>query len=798
MDDIRYAIRMLIRAKTYTTVSVLCLGLGIGVNTTIFTVVNGVIVRQLPFDQPDRLLVLHETPARDPGDTVPLSYPNLRDWQQASWLVDIAAVGPREVTLSDDQQAERYEGAAVTWNLFPVLGVHPALGRPFRADDDRLGAAPVVILGDLVWQRRYGGDRAVIGRSVQVNGTPHTIVGVMPPRFAFPERQRLWIPLVPVEHARARGDRTLFAYGRLRPGATIEHARAEIAGIAARLERQYPADNGGWGALVRPLTESVVPARAYPLLFTMMGAVAFVLLIACANVANLLLARATVRRREIAVRAALGAGRARIVRQLLTESVSIGVLCVPLGVGLAAWGIRLFERAIPQQGLPYYFTFPIDVRVLLYTVGLSIFTGLLFGVAPSLQATRGDLQAALRQDGRGASPGMRGNRLRSTLVVGQIALALVLLIGASLCVRSFVNLLHANPGFDTSPLLTLRVEMSGERYASAGAIGRRVDDLLQRIEALPGVEAATASSLIPLGGGGGFDAMFMEGRTVRRDEAPIVFSAGVSPHFLRTLNTPILRGRDFTDREGLSLAPVTIINETMARRLWPEEDPIGRRLRFDTDRSGPWFTVIGVMRDIYTSDLDEAPLPSAYIPYPYRPATNTGLTIRTTRAAEMTASIREAIHAADPNLPIFDIRTMEQVRLAGFWHHRLLGSMFSIFGLVALLLAVVGVYGVLSYVVSQRVHEIGVRVALGAEPRNVVALVLRHGLSLTVAGVAVGLLGAFAVSRVLRAQLYGVSPTDPLSCAGLAAALTIVSLLAVYLPARRAATVDPMVALRQE
>jgi putative ABC transport system permease protein len=797
MHDLRYAIRTLIRAPTFTIVSVLCLGLGIGVNTSIFTVVNGVIVRQLPFDQPDRLLVLDETPARNPGDTVPVSYPNLRDWQQASRLLEIAAVDPRDLALSDGQQPERFEGAVVTWNLFPMLGVHPAVGRAFRADDDRLGAAPVVILSDLVWRRRYGADRSTIGRSVLVNGTAHTIVGIMPPGFAFPERQDLWIPLVPLEHTRGRSDRGLLAYGRLKPGATVEQARAEIAGIAVRLERQYPATNRGWGALVRPLKASLVPARGYALLFTMMGAVGFVLLIACANVANLMLARATVRHREISIRAALGAGRARIVRQLLTESVVIGVLCVPFGLALAVWGIRLFERAIPQQALPYYFTFPIDLRVLVYTIGLSILTGLLFGAAPALQAARIDLHAALTQDGRASGAGRHGGRLRSALVVGEIALALVLLVGASLCVRSFMKLVKASAGFDTSPLLTLRIDLSGDRYAAPDALSRRVDDIVQRVEALPGVRAVTASNFIPLGGGGGFDAASIEGLSMRQGEEPVVFCAGVSPHFLQTLNTPILRGRHFTDREGMSRSAVAMVNETMAHRLWPNQDPIGRRLRFVSDRSGTWFVVIGVMRDVYNSDIDEGPVPSVYVPYPYRPATNTGLTIRTTGdSALLAASVRQAVQAADPQLPIFDLRTMEEVRLAGFWRHRLLGSMFSIFGAAALLLAVTGVYGVLSYVVSQRVHEIGVRMALGAERRDVVGLVVRHGLSLTVTGVVFGLIGAFAVTRVLRAQLYGVSPTDPLSFAGLATALMLVGFLASYLPARRAAAVDPMVALR--
>ena len=802
LQDLRYAARTLIKNPGFAALTIACLALGIGVNSTIFSVVDTVAIRPLPFRDPSALVALattHQANGIDRGD---VSYLDLQDWKARSRsFADMAAVSGRSLTLSDGDEPERFNGATVTWNMFPMLGIQPILGRQIRADEDTPGGPRVVLLSHGVWQRRYAANPSVIGRNITVNGLPHTIIGVMPPKFQFPELAQLWIPQVPIEHTSPRTARNLVVLARLKPGASFEDGRRDIDGIGAQLSREQ-RDDQGWGATAVTLRDSMVPSDITLIVMTMMGAVSLVLLIACANVANLLLSRATVRQREIAVRSALGAGRGRIVRQLLTESVLIAMAAAPLGVAIAYIGLQWLTASIPPQNqAPYYIDWTMNPRVVVYTVGIAVVTGLIFGLAPALQAAKTNLQDSLKDGGRGSAGGAR-NRLRSSLVVAEIALSLVLLVGASLFVRSFLNLQDAKAGVETAPLMTLRFYMPGDQYEPPDAMVRRVDDIVRRVEALPGVVAAFASNMVPLTNGGSEGGVVPEGVAIAAGQEPSSSYFGVTPHLLKTLNVPLVAGRDFTDAEGQGRSGVAIVNGTFARRMWPNRnDFVGQRFRLLDDKQNQWITVIGVISDFRLFSVrDGKPQPYAFVSYPYDPARNTGLTVRVAGGApaSITGAIRQEIKKADPTLPLFNIRSGEEARLNTFWEFRLFGWMFSVFGAVALVLASIGVYGVLSYAVSQRTQEIGVRMALGASRQNVFALIVSQGAKLAGIGILCGVLGAAAVTRVVASLLYNVSATDPLSFVATAGFLAIVALLASYIPARRATGVDPIVALRAE
>jgi putative ABC transport system permease protein len=801
-QDIRYAVRSLLKDRAVTTIVMACLALGIGINATLFSVVDGVLLQPLPFVEPHRLVLLNETFQRGGVREAGVSYLDLQDWRAASTsLSNLVGIGARSIALSDGGEPERLLGAAVTWDVFPTLGVPPAIGRHFGPDDDRPGAEPVVMLSDEIWQRRYQGDRAIIGRSISVNGKPHTVVGVMPPKFAFPENHKAWVPLAPIASADARTARNLFVIGRLKPGVDMAQARTEIVALAAKLATDYPLTNDGWSVLVRPLADEFTPEDVRLVIWTMMGAVTLVLMIACANVANLMLARSSKRQREFSVRAALGAGRGRMVRQLLTECVLLGLFAAPLGLAIAYLGIWMLDNAVPRTELPYYINWAISPRVVLYTAMVSGLTGIVFGLAPALQAGRLNLIESLRDGGRGSGQSGKRARVRNALVVVEVALALVLLVGASLFVRSFFNLQGASAGFDTSPLMTLRFYMAGDEYATENPRVRRVEDILRRVEALPGVQSAYASNFIPLGGGGGGGSVIVDGQSYPRGEEPSIGFTAVTPHFFRTLGIVLVKGRDVTDAEGMSRTPVAVINEVMANKLWPDVDAIGRRFRMAQTEPPEWFTVIGVAPSIRQYDLeDEAPpQPAAYVPFPYGATPNTGLMIRVNGdPVSITAVVRNEIRASDPGLPLFDISTMEDVRTSSFWQFRLFGQMFGIFGAAALFLAAIGVYGVLSFSVSQRTQEMGVRIALGAARHDVLRLVVRQGVLLCAIGIGLGLAGAFGITRVIRSLLYNVTPTDPISFAGVALFLTAIAFVASYVPARRATAVDPIVALRND
>lgn len=800
-QDFRFAARMLVKSPGFAVIAVLCVAIGIGANTAIFSIVNAILLRPFPYADPESIVALHETQVKNEIEEAGFSYLDYQDLrEQNRSFSQTAAYTNLSLTFSGAEEPERLRGSAVSASLFPLLGIKPELGRGFREDEDRPGAPGVVLLSHDLWMRRFNGDPAAVGKTILVNAAAYTVVGVMPPRFRFPEQQFAWVPLTPWVHTHPRQERELDVLARLKPGRTVEQARADAAGIVKRIAAHSPDTHSGWSGTALSLRDDFADRETRLIVLTMMGAVLCVLLIACSNVANLLLVRATVRQREVAVRAAFGAGRLRLVRQLLTESVLIGLVGGVLGIAFAYWGIRWIELSIPAaEQQPYWMVFSIDGPVLLFTLGIAIATGLLFGLAPAVQALKTELHETLKEGGRGAGGSLRKNRLRSSLVIAQVALSLVLLITASLFIRSFLKLQQDNGGFDGSRLMTMRFYMPAGRYEKDEDMIRRVEDVVQRVEAVPGVEAASASNNIPLSGGGGDGRVLIEGKDFPRGEEPDIFYAGVTPHFFKAIGLGLNRGQSFTDQEGFVISGVAVVNETLAKRFWPGVDPLGRRFRLPDDAHPDWIRVIGVVRDIKNSDLDNKVQPSAYISYAYQPERNTGLTIRTRdNPLQVVPAVREAIRASDPNLPVFEVYTMEQVRQQGFWEYRLFGGMFSVFGGIALFLAAIGLYGVLSYSVSQRSREIGVRVALGAQDGDVMRLVLKQGMILALFGIGFGLLFSFGATQVIASILYETSPVDPVSFAGLSAALAGIAALASYLPARQALEVEPLEALRGE
>ncbi|HKE88277.1 MAG TPA: ABC transporter permease [Vicinamibacterales bacterium] len=798
MHEIRYALRSLWHFKAVALVAIVCLGLGIGINTTIFSMIDGVILKPFPYEDPTRIFVVGTQKLKE-HEQSGLSLADLRDWKTANTsFTTIAGLTGGSLTIVDSAgEPERYDGARVAWDMFRLLGIHPILGRDFLESDDQPNAAGVVILSHMLWTMRYRSDPQVIGRGTIVNGAPYTIVGVMPPHFAFPDNQRLWITLQPTFYKDTRDVRRLFTFGRLRPGVSAERALADLDAIAVRLAKEYPATNQGWSARLETLHEAFLPRDVNLVLGLMMAGVTLVLFIACSNVANLLLARATARRHELAMRVALGASRWRIVRQLLTESVVLALVSLPLGLVLAAVGVTLVKARIPPDTIPYYIDFRIDVRSFAYSLVVTVLTAVVFGLVPALQLTRRELQENLKEGARGSTSPRA--MVRNALVVSQVSLALVAVVGALLFVRSFRNLDTFDVGFDTTETLTARFFMTGEPYQAKGTKERRVTDIVTRVQALPGVRAAFASNLVPIQGGGGDALIEVEGRPPGKREY-ITLIAG-TPHVFPTLGVRLRQGRDLTESDASR--SVAIVNETMARQLWHGENATEHRFRIvDGERPREWITVIGVAPDLHLFGIDpnNSQVPqTAFLPYAYGEFPSTGLTIRASgNPAALAPAVRAAIRASDSNLPVFNIHTLEDVRQREYWEFAVYGWIFGTTGAVGVLLASIGVYGVLAYSVSQRTQEIGVRVTLGAGRKNVFGLIVGQGLRLTGIGVAIGLVLAAFGTPVTRSLLYKVSPFDPFSFIAVSILLMLVALLASYVPARRAMRVDPVVALRQE
>jgi putative ABC transport system permease protein len=797
--DMKYGARVLVKSPGFAAVAILITALGIGANTSIFSVVNAVLLRPLAYPESERLVWLTGVNPQQGITDSNMSVPDFADWTSRNQVFEeLAGFVTGGAQLLNNDEPERVRRAAVTGSFFRVFRTSPLKGRALQDDDARAGVDPVVVLSHGLWQRRFGADPNVVGSRVTVSGKSVLVVGVMPAGFDFPEQTELWSPLALDPAAERRNNRYLEVAGRLKPGVTVAQAQAQMDAINQSLAAEYDDTNRGSGVKVTELREQLV-GNLRPTLLVLLGAVAFVLLIGCANVANLLLARATSRRKEIAVRTALGASRARIARQLLTESFLLSLAGGGAGLLLSVWMTDLFVAISPANS-PRFGEIKPDGRVFLFTLGVTLVTGLIFGLAPAFQASQADLNETLKEGGRSGSEGGRRNRVRSLLVVSEIALSFMLLAGAGLLVRSFIRLRDVSPGFNPDGVLTMRLSLLPAKYPTDQQKRDFFKLATERMAELPGVKSAAAVLTLPLGGDT-FSvgrAFIREGRPATPEESVNAAFYLATPDYFRTLQIPVTAGRAFTDRDTDQSPPAIIINETMARLYFPGESPVGKRIRMVADEKF-MREIVGVVGDTRPS-LETPAGAQMYIPYA-QDATWSSMTLVVRTGgdpASLASSARGVIQSLDKTLPVYNVKTMNDVFASSIARRRSSTLLVSAFALVALLLALVGIYGVTAYHVSQRTHEIGVRMALGAQRRDVMKLILGQSLRLTLGGLAVGLVSALALTRVMSGLLYDVKPNDPLTFAAGALLLAAVATLACYVPARRATKVDPLIALRYE
>ena len=802
IQDLRYAVRMFIKKPGFAAVVISALALGIGANTAIFSIVNSILLRPLPYRDPSRLVMVWMNNKRMNVDEDIHSYPNYIDYRdQNNVFEQLAAYSGISVNLVGIVEPERIIGAAATANLFDVLGVDPQMGRVFTKDEEQIGQDKVAVLSYGLWQRRFGKDPNIIGQQILVSDVSRTVIGIMPASFKYPYKEAdIWVPLAVDENRKqARGSFGYWVIGKLKPGVTIDQARSEMGSIASSLESQYPDQLDGLGVNLVPLHQQVT-GKVRPALLVLLGTVAFVLLIACSNVANLLLARAAGREREIAIRTALGASRTRLIRQLLTESALMGIAGGVVGLLIAKWGLNALIALSPED-IPRLDQIGIDGRVLGFTLLISLATGFLFGVVPALQASKPDLNESLKEGGRSSTAGVERRRVRSTLVVLEVALSLILLIGAGLMIRSFSQLQKVDLGFNPDRLVSMNIQLSRTKYqgSQSAAFFRQ---LIERVEAMPGVESAGAISAIFIDALPNSTNFTVEGKPpmpiAEQIETPVDM---VTPSYFRTMGISLLRGREFSEQDGLETQQVAIINDTFARRFWPGEDPIGQRYKFgDSTSNAPWMTVVGVVGDMRRTGLDVDVRCETFLPYTQRRFV--GFLSVVVRAKSdprgIATAVRDQVWSMDPNQPVSHIRTMDQLLDGMMAQRRLNMVLFALFGGVALVLAAVGVYGVISYSVTQRTHEIGVRMALGAGRAEVLRMILKNGMGLVLAGVAIGLLASFGLTRLMSTLLFGVSATDVATFVVISGILSFVAFAACLVPALRAIKVDPMIALRYE
>jgi putative ABC transport system permease protein len=808
---------MLVKNPGVTIIVIIALALGIGANTAIFSVVNAVLLRPLPYQESDRLVFLNE---KSPVlDEMSISYPNFLDWREHNQTFEKMGVYNRaSYNLTGVGEAERIVTGQVSADLFSVLRVNPQLGRVFSNDEDKPGGTPVVVLSYGLWQRRFGGQKSVIDQPITLNGKSYTVIGVMPDSYAYPSRAEMWVPVGQLSDQvswKNRGNHPgLYGVARLKPGATFEQAEADMNNVGANLEKQYPDSNASTRPRLRPMLEVFV-ADARSALWVIFGAVLSVLLIACANIANLLLARATSRRKEMAIRTAVGASRWRIARQLLTESVLLSLIGGVIGLALARWGVQLILYISPNA-IPRSREIGLDWTVLIFTIGISVFTGILFGLIPAIQAGYVDVHETLKESGRGTT----GRQwLRSALVVVEVATTLVLLISAGLLIRSFYLLQKVNPGFSDEQLTTFSVSLPQKKYANEEVRQSFYNRLLENIRALPGVESAAAASGLPLGNNGWQTSFLIDGRPEPpRDQTPLMEACLVTPDYFKAMNIPILRGRVFADSDDRShlagrdlsklnenqraIAGVNkiVIDEEFAKRYWPNEDAVGKRVRFGPAADGLLSEVIGVVGRVKMDSLNQnSDRVQGYFAFNQNP--QGGMTVVIKGASDpnqLISSVRGVVKSLDPDQPIYSPRTMDEIRAESVASERLNLTLLSLFAGIALVLAIVGIYGVMSYSVTQRTHEIGIRMAIGARPVDVFKMILGNGMKLALIGVAIGLVGAFWLTRFMATMLFGVEPRDAMTFASIPVLLITVALLACYLPGRRATKVEPTISLRYE
>jgi putative ABC transport system permease protein len=818
-QDIKYGTRMLLKNPGITAIVILALALGIGANTAIFSVVNSVLLRPLPYQDSDRLVFLNEKSAV--LDEMSISYPNFEDWRaQNQSFEHIGVYNRSSYNLTGTGEAERIITGQVSADLFTVLRVNAAMGRVFTNEEDKPGGTPVVVLSHGLWQRRFGGQTGILNQPIQLNGKSYTVIGVMPQEYLYPSRVEMWVPVGQLSDQaswKSRGNHPgLYGVGRLKPGVSFDQALADMARVASNLEKQYPDSNTGTGIRLRPLLEIYV-SDVRRALWVIFAAVAFVLLIACANIANLLLARATARRKEMAIRSALGAGRWRIARQLLTESILLSVVGGTFGLLLGRFGIKLILYISPDA-IPRSREIGLDWKVLGFTIAISFITGILFGLVPALQAGEVDVHETLKDTGRGMSG---RSWLRSSLVVVEVATTLILLIGAGLMIRSFYLLQKVNPGFSYEHLTSFSVSLPQKKYTNEESMTSFYRNLLESIRATPGVESVAAASGLPLGNNGWQTSFTIDGRPEPpRSEIPLMEACLVTPDYFKAMNIPVLRGRAFNDHDdkshliGKDLSKLSeneksiagansmVIDEEFARRYWPNEDPVGKRIRLGGGHgpNTPVLEVLGVVGRVKMESLSQdSNRVQGYFPFAQMPQGGMTIVVRGSGDPnQLISSARQQVKSLDPDQPIYSPRTMGEIRAESVAPERLNLTLLSLFAGIALVLAIVGIYGVMSYSVTQRTHEIGIRMAIGASRADVFRMILGHGIKLTLVGVGVGLLGAFALTRLMATMLFGVEPTDATTFASIAVLLVAVALLACYLPGRRATKVEPVISLRYE
>jgi putative ABC transport system permease protein len=802
--DLRHALRVFYKTPAFTLIVVLTLALGIGANTAMFSLVEAVLLRPLPYPEAGRVVFVWETSQKEAQTDFPVSAPNFLDWREQNNVFDkMAAIDMEDVNFSDGQTPERLRRASVSSSLFPLLGVHPALGGAFESDEVA-GGERVVVLSHGLWQRRFGGSPSAVGRTLRIDGQTCTVAGVMPETFAFPQGVDLWSPLAFGKAASPdeRGAHGFMAVGRLKPNASLEQAQAQMDLVSRGLSEKYPATNTGWKTKLVPLRTQLVGDTRTALL-SLFGAVGFVLLIACVNVANLLFARAASRRKELAVRVALGAGRGRLVRQFLTESLLLSCLAGVVGLFLALWGTWLAAMLLPEGGEVVK---PSEVGVssvaLLFTIGVSVLTGVLFGVAPAITSSKVDPGLVLQETARGMSEGRRLRAFRNFLTAGQVALSLVLLIGAGLLLKSFVRLQSEDIGFQTTGLLTMNVSLASDRYKEPAARTAAYKRLLEEVGGVQGVKSAALVARLPLEAGtAALNSFEIEGRPApaSQQEMPAAFERPASAEYFKTMGIPLVRGRLFNERDEANAPLVAVVDESAVRRYWPGEDPVGRHIYYQRRGKRLAVEIVGVVGPVKQNRLDTSMGPTVYLPLGQSPWSNMSLVVRSGVSPRGLAdAVATKVRNVDPDLPVASVRTMEEVAAESVWRLRFAMLLLSAFAVIAMCLAALGIYGVLSYNVTQRIRELAIRMALGASPTRVFRIIIGKSLLLVLLGLAAGAVIALMLSRVLSGILYGVTTLDVAIYLGVAGVLTTVGLLAAFVPARRAMKIDPALVLRPE
>jgi predicted permease len=807
LQDIRYSLRTLSKSPGFTVIVILTLALGIGANTAIFSVVNAVLLAPLPYSQPSQLVMVWTSNLPKGYKISPVSGGEFAEWKSGNNIFsDIAASSDAIYTLTGAGEPQDVIGYQFSADYFRLLGTAPELGRTFLEEEDRAGGPNVVVLGDAIWRRTFGADANIVGKSITLSGKPFTVVGVMPPDFRYPQLTELWTPLgLKPSFLTNYDDTALRIMARLKPGVTLQQAQAQMDSIEQRVAQQHPQTDSGNTVSLVPLREQIAGDVKMPL-FVLLGAVGFVLLITCANVANLMLARATGRRKEIAVRTALGASRARLIRQFLVESLLLALAGGALGFlfadGATSFLLAIFPNNIANLNIPQVTSIPMDARVFSFTLLAAVLTGVLFGLAPVLGFRAATSAEGLKETSRGTTASSSERRVRSLLVVSEFALALVLLVGTGLLISSFRNLLRGNLGFDADHILSAQLFLSNAKYPPAQPEKRLafVTDAMQRIRELPGVESVGAAGFIPLSGFWGEADFAVQGQPEPPPgQRPSAKSDIVTPDYFRAMGISLLRGRVFTDQDGKGAAQVVIVNETLARKEFGNQNPVGQQLNFGDSTKPDLWEVVGVVSDIHDFGLEEKVRGNVFRPFAQIPLPVVGFVVRTLgRPSSLTSAVKQAIWTVDKDQPIYKIIGVDQLASESLGIRRVSSVLLGAFSTLALLLAGLGIYGVMAFSVAQRTHEIGVRMALGAQPDGVLKMIMGYGMSIVIAGMAIGIAGALALSRVVAGLLYGVKATDGMTFVFTSLLLAFVALLACYVPARRAMRVDPMIALRYE